>query len=122
MKLEVWQDSIDLYVMACQILDKFPYGLKKIAGNSIDAAHSIFRNIAEGYCRKSLVEYLRFLHIALGSCGEFNSCIISFKKAGQITESEFETLDAQHYKVENKLLKLIDSVKHKNQDDWKGQP
>jgi hypothetical protein len=47
------------------------YGLRKVAENSIDAAHSISRNIAEGYCRRSLKEYLNHLNFALGSCGEF---------------------------------------------------
>ena len=57
-KLRVWQDAISLYILACKVFGKFPYELKKVAANSIDAAHSISRNIAEGYCRRSLKEYL----------------------------------------------------------------
>jgi glutamate racemase len=48
-QLRVWQDAIDLYVLACTHLSKFPFELKKTAGNAIDASHSISRNIAEGY-------------------------------------------------------------------------
>ena len=84
-----------------------------MASNSIDAAHSINRNIAEGYCRRSLKEYLNHLNIALGSCGEFHSCYESFKRAGQITDEEHEKLDGLHYKVENALLKLIESLQKK---------
>ncbi len=73
-KLRVWQDAASLYVLACKIFADFPFELKKVAGNSIDAAHSISRNISEGYCRRSLKEYLNYLNIALGSCGEFHSC------------------------------------------------
>jgi len=63
-KLRVWQDAISLYVLAYKIFSKFPFEIKKVAANSIDAAHSISRNISEGYCRRSLKEYLNHLNIA----------------------------------------------------------
>lgn len=118
-KLRVWQDAISLYVLACKILTNFPFELKKVAANSIDAAHSISRNISEGYCRRSLKEYLNHLNIALGSCGEFHCCYESFKQAHQITDEEYEKLDKLHYKVENALLKLIESLQKKQTDgEW----
>jgi len=115
-KLRVWQDAVSLYVLACRILANFPFEFKKLAANSIDAAHSISRNISEGYCRRSLKEYLNHLNIALGSCGEFHSCYESFKQAGQITEEEYERLDQLHYKVENALLNLVRSLQKKQKD------
>jgi len=118
-RLRVWQDAVSLYILACKILSSFPFELKKVAANTIDAAHSISRNISEGYCRRSLKEYLNHLNIALGSCGEFHSCYESFKQAGQITEEEYERLDQLHYKVENSLLKLIESLQKKQKDkEW----
>jgi four helix bundle protein len=118
-RLRVWQDAVSLYILACRILSSFPFELKKVAANTIDAAHSISRNISEGYCRRSLKEYLNHLNIALGSCGEFHSCYESFKQAGQITEEEYERLDQLHYKVENSLLKLIESLQKKQKDkEW----
>lgn len=115
-KLTIWKDAISLYVLAYKIFSKFPFELKKVGANSIDAAHSISRNISEGYCRRSLKEYLNFLNFALGSCGEFHSCYESFKKAHQITNDEYEQLDQLHYKVENALLKLIQSLQKKQKD------
>jgi four helix bundle protein len=112
----VWQDSVALYVLACKIFADFPFEIKKVASNSIDAAHSISRNIAEGYCRRSLKEYLNHLNIALGSCGEFHSCYISCHRADQIAADEFKQLDEFHYKVENQLLKLIESLQKKQED------
>src|SRR4030065_2957300 len=112
-KLLVWQDAVSLYVLAFEIFGKFPFELKKIAANSIDAAHSISRKISEGYCRKSLKEYLNHLNIALGSCGEFHSCYESCMQADQISEKEYEELDVLHYKVENQLLRLIESLQRK---------
>ena len=85
-QLIVWQDAVDLYLLSCKTFSKVSYQLQKIVSNSLNAAHSISRNIAEGYCRRSLKEYLNFLNIALGSCGEFHSCYESFKKADQIKD------------------------------------
>ncbi len=115
-RLNVWKDSVLLYVLACRIFGRFPFELKKIASNSIDSAHSISRNIAEGYCRKSLKEYLNHLNIALGSCGEFHSCYESCWQAEQIAPEEYEELDELHYKVENELLKLIESLQRKQKE------
>ena len=118
-KLRVWLYAISLYVLAYKIFSKFLFELKKVASNSIDAAHSISRNISEGYCRRSLKEYLNFLNIALGSCGEFHSCYDSFKQANQITNDEYEQLDQLHFKVENALLRLIKSLQKKQKDqNW----
>src|SRR5690606_4029220 len=92
---------------------------KKTSGNCLDSAHSISRNIAEGYCRKSIKEYLQFLNIALGSSGEYHSCICSFLKAEQITAEVYEHLDKLHYKTENALIQLIKSLQQKMKDgNW----
>jgi hypothetical protein len=44
-KLRVWQDAISVYILACKVFAHCPFELKKVAANSIDAAHSISRNI-----------------------------------------------------------------------------
>jgi four helix bundle protein len=80
-QLRVWSDAIDLYAISCEVISNFLFELKKTASNCIDSAHSISRNIAEGYSRRSIKEYLQFLNIALGSSGEYHSCIYSFLKA-----------------------------------------
>ena len=115
-KLRVWQDAISLYVISSKAFADFPYHLTRVAANAIDAAHSVSRNIAEGYCRRGIKEYLNHLNIALGSCGEFHSCCESFRQAGQITQEKFEELDELHYKVENALINLIRTLQ-KNQKD-----
>ena len=118
-QLRVWNDSIELYVLTCKILATLPFELKKTVGNCIDASQSISRNIAEGYSRRSVKEYIYFLYIALGSSGEYHSCICSFKAASQITEAEFDQMDKLHYKTENELIQLIKSVQKKAKTgDW----
>jgi len=88
------------FILAGKIFAGFPFALKKVASNSIDAAHRISRNIAEGYCRRSLKEYLNHLNISLGSCGEFHCCYESFKQAHEISDDEYEQMDQLHYKLE----------------------
>ena len=110
---------MSLYVLACKLFSRFPFELKKVASNAIDSGHSISRNISEGYCRRSIKEYLNHLNIALGSCGEFHSCYCSFYQAEQITDEEYEELDELHYKVENGLIRLVGSLQKKqNESDW----
>ena len=89
---------------------KLPYELKRVGSQAIAASDSIHRNIAEGYCRKSIREYLNFLNIALGSLGENVSGLHAYRQAGQISEQEFVTLNELAFKLENGLLKLVESL------------
>ena len=85
----------------------------------IIGSNLIWRGKAEGYCRKNLKEYLNFLNIALGSCGELLSGIIAFKEIKIISEENFEKLDELHYKTENELIALIKSLQNKQREgNW----
>jgi four helix bundle protein len=118
-KLRVWNDAVQLYVLASRILSSLPFELKKVASNAIDSCHSISRNIAEGYCRRSIKEYLNYLNFALGSCGEFHSSCVAFRRAEQISATDYEQLDELHYRVENELIQLIKTLQKKQgDDDW----
>jgi four helix bundle protein len=118
-KLRVWNDAVQLYVIASRILSSLPFELKRGASNAIDSCHSISRNIAEGYCRRSIREYLNYLNFALGSCGEFHSSYVSFRRAEQISETDYEQLDELHYRVENELIQLVRTLQKKQgDDDW----
>ena len=121
-KLRVWEDSIELFKLVYKITQNFPYELSKSRNNILDASHSISRNISEGYCRKNLKEYLNFLNIALGSCGELFSGMVSFKEIDIIDEKAYEKFDELHYKVENELINLIKSLQQKQKDNsWENQ-
>jgi len=118
-KLRVWNDAVQLYVIASRILSSLPFELKRVGSNAIDSCHSISRNIAEGYCRRSIREYLNYLNFALGSCGEFHSSYVSFRRAEQISETDYEQLDELHYRVENELIQLVRTLQKKQgDDDW----
>ena len=75
--------------------------------------------LPEGYCRRSIREYLNFLNIALGSLGENVSGLEAYRCAGQISEDDFEVLNKLAYKLENGLLKLVESLERKEiTGDW----
>lgn len=118
-KLNVWNDSITLYQLTCKLLQNKPFEIKKVCSNTIDAAQSVCRNIAEGYCRRSIREYLKHLYISLGSLGELYTSLYSMLKANQISETEFEEIDSLHFKTENEIIKLIQSLERKEQNsEW----
>jgi four helix bundle protein len=118
-KLRVWSDAIHYYVATYQVFEKFPYQLRRVASQAIAAGDSVHRNIAEGYCRRSVREYLNFLNIALASLGESVSGLHAYHKAGHIGDEEFETLDALAFKLENGLLRLVESLEKKRYEgDW----
>ena len=118
-QLRVWQDAIEFYRLTSHVFRKLPYELKRVGSQAIAASDSVHRNIAEGYCRRSIREYLNFLNIALGSLGESVSGLHAYRTAGQISDEDFTTLDQLAYKLENGLLKLVESLERKKLDgDW----
>ena len=118
-KLRAWNDAIDFYVETTKIFRKFPYELKRVSSQAISSSDSVHRNIAEGYCRRSIHEYLNFLNIALSSLGESVSGLFVYRKSGQITEDEFQKLDSLAFKLENGLLKLVESFERKRESgEW----
>ncbi len=119
MQLRVWQDAVELYRLTCRAVRDWPFEQKKVASQAIASADSIHRNISEGYCRRSLGEYLQFLNYALGSLGESVSGYMAYHSAQQLSDAAFEELDSLSFRLENGLLKLIESLQRKrNSGDW----
>jgi four helix bundle protein len=118
-QLRVWADAIDLYVLTCEVSRQFPYDLRRVASQAIASADSVHRNIAEGYCRRSIREYLNFLNYALGSVGESVSGFHAYWKARPLQQADFERLNGLAFKLENGLLKLVESLERKEMaGDW----
>ena len=74
------------------------------------AAISIPSNIAEGYSRKNLKEYIQFLHIAYGSSAELETQLIiakdlypkpNYKSAELFLEEILKMLNTMISKLEN---------------------
>lgn len=112
-ELIVWQDAIDLFRLTTDTADGFDYALRRTLSQQIACADSVHRNIAEGWCRRSLGEYLYFLNVALASLGEYVSGLEAFRSARVLAADRIEPLDALAYKIENGLLKLVESIREK---------
>jgi len=118
-KLRVWNDAIEFYTETCKVFRTFPYELKRVASQAIASSDSVHRNIAEGYCRRSIKEYLNFLNIALASLGESVSGLYAYRNAEQLPEEQFQHINKLAYKLENGLLKLVESLEYKKESgDW----
>ena len=117
MKLEAWQRGMDLFVMAFRLSANVSD--LKLKSQFRDAAQSVSANIAEGYGRRSLPEYLQFLYTAKGSLAETLTRAIGLQNVKLISNDDFEDLNKLHYEVENKLLRLIESLENKRRkNEW----
>ena len=67
------------------------------------AVVSVPSNIAEGFGRKNLKEYIQFLYIALASCFETETQLIIIDKVFQIKDPEAENLL-------NEIIKMLYSL------------
>ncbi len=115
-QLWVWNDAIGFYALNSRVFLELPYSLKRVSSQQLASSDSVHRNIAEGYCRRSIKEYIQFLYIALGSLGESVSGLAACRKATQITDDQFEQLDSAAFKLENGLLKLVKRLEQKRDD------
>lgn len=118
-QLVVWQDAVTYYKLTTESFRPAGFEMGRIVSQQLASVDSVHRNIAEGYCRRSIKEYIHYLYIALGSLGESVSAQIAYSEAGQLASEQFEKLDALAYKIENGMLRLVQSLEAKrNQNDW----
>ena len=110
--LNVWKVAVDFVTTIYKTTGSFPPSeLFGLTNQMRRAAVSIPSNIAEGAGRKSNVEFMRFLYIALGSLSELETQLeiavrLSFT-------SHNESIEKQIYFIKNMLSKLILSLKDK---------
>jgi len=83
------------------------YGLKDQIRR---ASASIMANIAEGYERRSDREFLRFLDIAKGSCGEVRSHLYIALDAGDLSPEQFEYFRREYFGLMGMIASFSKSV------------
>lgn len=112
-KLDVWKKAIELFQLIWKTVhvdNKIDY---KLRSQIVNSAQSVSSNIAEGYSRRTVHDYIRFLYIALSSLSETLTRAIGLQVTNQITVPQFHQIDKLHYEVENKMLRLIESIEEK---------
>lgn len=110
-ELKVWEKSYQLSLSIYKITSKYPDDEKFGLTSQIRrAAVSIPSNIAEGYGRRTRADYIKFLHIAYGSCCELETqMLISIDLNYMNNEKGIEIMD-NIKEVERMLKSLITSL------------
>jgi four helix bundle protein len=112
--LKVWQKSYKLCLEIYRVTAIFPkeerYSLTPQIRRS---AVSVPSNIAEGYGRKTILDYVRMLYISYGSLCEFETQILLSGDLDLIEKGELGKLIKDIAEIERMLKALIKSLEKK---------
>lgn len=113
-ELTAWQRAYQLCLETYRLTAGFPkeekYGLVSQVRR---AAVSVPSNIAEGYGRKSIGEYLQSLHIAYASLCEVETQVLLASDLGFLKPEQSMSLEEAIGDVERLLKALIKSLKRR---------
>jgi len=114
-ELKVWQKAYQLCIEIYKTTKKYPdeekYGL---SSQMRRAAISIPSNIAEGYGRKTIPDYVRCLYIAYGSICELETQILLSGDLNYLNGNNKNSHLEKIKEVERMLMALIKSLENKN--------
>ena len=107
-KLNIWQNARELVKMIYGFTrqEKFTKDYSLI-GQITRASVSIMSNIAEGFERGSNKEFIQFLYIAKGSCGEVRSQIYVAFDLRYISENDFAKAKEECMKLSAMISNFI---------------
>jgi len=103
-----WKEARVLNKNLGQMIDsgKFKHSYRLI--NQIEgSAGSVMDNIAEGFERGGNKEFIQFLYVTKGSCGELRSQLYRALDRNYITQKEFEEYSLHAMKISSLIQKLI---------------
>lgn len=104
--LEVWKEAVKL---AARVYELFRSCRDfEFRGQIQEAAVSASSNIAEGYERSSNAEFIRFLDIARGSCGEVRSQTYVAVRVKLLEEVEAAALIADAKRLSKRIARLME--------------
>jgi four helix bundle protein len=110
-ELKVWQKSYQLCLEIYRVTKKFPKEeIYTLISQIRRSALSIPSNIAEGYGRKTTLEYIHSLYIAYGSLCELETQLLLSGDLGYIEAESLRKLQGDVGEVERMLKALIKSL------------
>jgi len=111
-EINVWKEAVEYAVKIYKITNlgsfKYDYSLKDQLRRS---AISISSNIAEGFERETIREFIRYLYIAKGSCGESRSQLYLSQKKNFLPDLDFDSLYTTSKKLSGQIQSLINYFK-----------
>ncbi len=79
-------------------------------------------NIAEGFERAGNKEFLNFLYMAKGSCGEVRSQLIRANDVGYLTQEEYNELYTECRKLSAAIMNFIKEIRSSDMSGAKYKP
>ncbi|MFA5747568.1 MAG: four helix bundle protein [Candidatus Absconditabacterales bacterium] len=108
-KLYIRQESKELFLEIYKIVNEKTFKDYFYKDQILRATLSISNNIAEGKERGTNKEFIRFLYIARGSCGEVRNMIIIAKELLLIDNKVTELIMDKLIKISSGIKRLIDT-------------
>lgn len=106
--LEIWQKSREVCQYVEVLFEETKLGSRYSIRDQIDrSSGSIMDNIAEGFERNGNREFIQFLSIAKGSCGEVKSQNYRAFDKKLISEEQFNKLNNLTEVLKNKIGAMI---------------
>ena len=107
--LEIWKDSMRLSASVYKLMQNCKdYGFKDQIQR---ASVSVPSNIAEGFERQTNKEFIQFLYIAKGSCGELRTQTYLAKEFAYINQENYQLLIEQCKLLSSKIQSFIKTRK-----------
>jgi four helix bundle protein len=104
--LEVGKEAVEL---AARVYELFRTCRDfEFRGQIQAAAVSVSNNIAEGYERRTNTEFIRFLDIARGSCGEVRSQSYVAVRVKLLSQRDAESLIADAKRLSKRIARLME--------------
>ncbi|HIC88346.1 MAG TPA: four helix bundle protein [Anaerolineae bacterium] len=115
-KLRAYQLAKELAHLVYETTSEFPRSEFRLVGQMRGAAVSVFGNIAEGYSRSALGDYIRFCEIARGSLAELGSYIEFCQERKMLKPADETRLLDLYNHTWNTLGALLRSLRKKKLD------
>ena len=108
-EIKAWQKARILNNKVGDVIDKGQFKRNfRLIGQIEGPAGSIMDNIAEGFERSGNKEFIQFLYVAKGSCGELRSQLYRATDRKYINQQEFDELYNMAVEIIVMIQKLID--------------